>query len=173
MNGNSASAMSRLSSRDILVWKEFRSQCFSVKTAYQVALRIRQQQRVEHSGMMVDRGIWRKLWRLNVPPKMRMFVWRACLNILPTRDNLHRRKININPRCEICYKHLEFTAHLLWECPLEQNVWALCQGQLQKCSNVAEDIFMLFRRLVAKLSQQELERWAVTIWAICDRPKMN
>ena len=41
-----------------------------------------------------------------------------------------------------------------------------CRGQLQKCSNVAQDILMLFRRLVDKLSQQELERWAMMIWAM-------
>ena len=84
-----------------------------------------QQQRVKHFGMVVDYGIWRKLWSLNVPPKVWMFVWRACLNILSTQDNLHCRKININPRCEICCQHLESTAYLLWECPLAQNVWAL------------------------------------------------
>ena len=40
------------------------------------------------------------------------------------------------------------------------------RGKLQKCSNDAQDIFMLFRWLMDKLSQQELERWAVTVWAI-------
>ena len=117
--------LSRLSSRNKLVYKENRSQCFSVKTEYQVALQMGQQQRVKHFGMVVDYGIWRKLWSLNVPPKVRMFVWRACSNILSTQDNLHCRKININPRCEICCQYLESAAHLLWECPLAQNVWAL------------------------------------------------
>ena len=158
--------LSRLSSRDKLVWKENRSQSFSVKTAYQVALRMGQQQWVENSGLMAERQIWRKLWNLNVLPKVRMFVWRACSNVLLTRDNLHRRKINIDPRCEFCCEHLESAAHLLWECPFAQNVWALCRGKLQKCSNDAQDIFMLFRWLMDKLSQQELEGWAVTVWAI-------
>ena len=38
--------------------------------------------------------------------------------------------------------------------------------KLHKCSNDAQDIFMLFRWLMDKLSTQELERWAVTAWAI-------
>ena len=158
--------LSRLSSRDKLVWKENRSQSFSVETAYQVALCMGQQQRVEHSGLMAERKIWRKLWSLNVPPKVRMFVWRARSNVLQTQDNLYCRKINIDPRCEFCCEHLESAAHLLWECPFAQNVWALCRGKLQKCSNDAQDIFMLFRWLMDKLSQQELEGWAVTVWAI-------
>ena len=40
------------------------------------------------------------------------------------------------------------------------------RGKLQKCSNDAQDIFMLFRWLMDKLSQQELERWAVMAWEI-------
>ena len=40
------------------------------------------------------------------------------------------------------------------------------EDNFKKCSNVAQDILMLFRRLVDKLSQQELERWAMMIWAM-------
>ena len=156
----------RLSSRDVLVWKENNSQKFIVKSAYQVAQWMKEQSRVEHSGMVVDRGIWRRLWSVNVPPKVRMFVWRACSNILPTRDNLHRRKTKIDPQCEFCCQQLEFAAHLLWECPFARNVWALCWGKIQKCSNDAQDIFMLFRWFIDKLSQLELEIWAVIAWAI-------
>ena len=116
--------LSRLSSRDILVWKENRSQSFCVKTTYQVTLRMGQQQRVEHSGLVAECKIWRKLWSLNVPSKVQMFVWRACSNVLPTRDNLHRQKINIDPRYEFCCQHLESAAYLLWECPFALNVWA-------------------------------------------------
>ena len=80
--------LTRLYSRDRLVWKENRSQKFSVKSAYQVAQRMRELDQVEHSGMVADRGVWRQLWSLNVPSKVRMFVWRACSNILPTRDKI-------------------------------------------------------------------------------------
>ena len=111
-----------------LVWKENRSQSFFVKTAYQVALRMGQQQRVEHSGLIAERKIWRKLWTLNVPPKVRIFVWRACSNVLPTWDNLYRRKINIDPRCEFCCQHLGV------RCPLTlgMSFCTKCMGPLQR-----------------------------------------
>ena len=97
--------LSRSPSRDVLVWKENQAQTFSVKSAYQVAQRLREQSRIEHSGVVADQSIWRRLCRLNVPPKVRMFVWRACSNILPTRDNLHQQKINVEsvlPTNRIC-----------------------------------------------------------------------
>ena len=34
---------------------------------------------------------------MNVPPKVRNFVWRACTDILPTRTNLYRRRVTIDP----------------------------------------------------------------------------
>uniref|UniRef100_A0A7N2MMD7 Uncharacterized protein n=1 Tax=Quercus lobata TaxID=97700 RepID=A0A7N2MMD7_QUELO len=106
--------LSRLPSRDVLVWKENQAQTFSVKSAYQVAQRLREQSRIEHSGVVADQSIWRRLCRLNVPPK------------------------------------------------------ALYRGNLQKCPNEAQDIFMLLRCLLDKLPQQELERWVVTAWVIWD-----
>ena len=48
------------------------------------------------------------------------------------------------------------------------------QRKASKCSNDAQDIFMLFRWLMDKLSKQELERWTVTAWAIWNaRNKYN
>ena len=40
------------------------------------------------------------------------------------------------------------------------------QGKFPKCSNVTQDIFMLFRWLMDEHTQQELERWALMAWVI-------
>ena len=45
-----------------------------------------------------------------------IFVQRACLNILPTRDNLHRRKLKVEPRCEFCCQQPKNVSHVSWEC---------------------------------------------------------
>ena len=77
-----------------------------------------------------DKRLWHKMWKMDVPPKVRTFLWRACSEILPTRANLARRRLPIDPRCEI-YRHEEETVcHVLWECPLATNVWALVKGKL-------------------------------------------
>ena len=61
-----------------------------------------------------------------------------------------------------------------FRCPfaLEISFCTKCLGPLiakesfKKCSNVTQDIFMLFRWLMDKLTRQELERWAVMAWVI-------
>ena len=153
-------------SRDKLIWKENSAKLFTVKSAYQVALKLKEKNRVEHSRAVTDRALWKKIWTLKTPPKIKMFVWRACSNILPTRENLHGRKMKIDPQCEICCQKPESIGHLLWECPLVRNVWALCRGKIQKCSNAEQDFFALFRMMANRLTQMELDRWATISWAL-------
>ena len=50
---------------------------------------------------------------------------------------LKRLHYNQNSRCEICCQKSESVGHILWECPLARNVWAICQGKIQKCPNDA------------------------------------
>lgn len=113
---------------DVLVWKENKSRYFTVKSTYQVTCKLNEQTRVEHSAATSYRHIWSRIWKLNIPPKVRAFVWRTCSNIFPTRDNLHRKKLRIKPRCELCCQHHESIGHLLWECSFARNVWAICRG---------------------------------------------
>ena len=97
-----------------------------------------------------DRPIWKKLRAFNVPPKVRNFVWRACSSILPTRDNLSKKKLNVDPCCVIFYQQFEMTGHLLWECPLARNFWVLF-------SNHAQYFFLLFKQMIEKLDLKDLK----------------
>ena len=88
-------------------------QKFTIKLAYWVALDLQNKYLAEHSQARHDGSVWRKIWRLNVPPKVRTLLWRAYSNILPTRENLQRRKVQIDPKCEICLQHPKTTCHVL------------------------------------------------------------
>ncbi|KAL0001542.1 hypothetical protein SO802_015323 [Lithocarpus litseifolius] len=98
---NLATPLQQDGSLDTLIWKETKSGSFSVKSAYKVVIRMRDTIWVEHSSARKDGTFWRRLWRLNVSPKVRMFLWRACSNILPTRENLNKRRVQVDPMCEV------------------------------------------------------------------------
>ena len=55
---------------DVLVWKENKSQTFTLKSAYQVACKLKEATQVEHSTAASNRHIRSKMWKLNVPPKV-------------------------------------------------------------------------------------------------------
>ena len=137
-----------------------------MKTAYQVALRLSHLQSGEHSSASQDQRLRKKLWSQNVPPKFRTFMWRACCNVLPTKTNLARRKVQIDPKCSICGQQDETTQQILWECLFPCNVWALAWGKLQKSSFVTKKFFMLARCMVHRLGGKDLEMWAITSWSL-------
>jgi hypothetical protein len=46
--------------------------------------------------------LWKKIWSINSPRVVKMFLWNACSNILPTKENLYKRKIaNDPPICDL------------------------------------------------------------------------
>ena len=121
---------------------------------------------VEHSRAHEDKRLWNKIWRLRVPPKVQNFLWRACSDVLPTRANIARRRLPIDPSFAICGQAEESVCHALWECPLATNVWALVKGKLQKSSAVVQDFHSLARQMDDKLTGKEMEVWAMVAWSI-------
>lgn len=93
-------------------------------------------------------------------------MWQAVSNILPTQDNLYRRRVAVDSSCEFCRQHPKTEAHLLWECPFARNVWSLSRGRVQKCSKNALDFFQLFSLMQEKLTWEEMEQWCTTASAI-------
>jgi hypothetical protein len=69
------------------------------------------------STQMGSHDFWRRLWALPVPNMEKNFLWRACQNILPTRDNLHKRRIILDHLCPVCGLEVETGFHILWQCP--------------------------------------------------------
>ena len=61
---------------------------------------------------------------MQVPLKIRNFIWQACRNVLPTKQALMRRKIVADPICERCKLDVEDAKHALWLCPKLDVVWA-------------------------------------------------
>lgn len=107
-------------SRDNLCWVETKSKTFLVKSAYQVVLRLNRPPGGEHSMASQVRKLWKTLWTLHTPPKVRTFIWRACSNILPTRVNLLNQKVQIDPRYTICDLHDITTSHIHMGMPIFQ-----------------------------------------------------
>ncbi|GMY29521.1 putative ribonuclease h protein [Fagus crenata] len=160
-------SLHNLSSPDQVLWKATTNGQFTVKSAYSLA---QQQPGSEDFGSSSTaarlKGVWRKLWGLKVPGKVKHFLWRACQEALPTKFHLHKRHIIKEPHCVFCSQAEETTSHVLWACPFANSVWSLMGRQLQKCTISSEEFFLITSHIMTLLPKSELELWATTMWAL-------
>ncbi|OMP03957.1 hypothetical protein COLO4_10073 [Corchorus olitorius] len=80
-------------------------------------------QRNSTSSKPRDSKVWRKIWGLNVAPKIRNFLWKASKNINPTGENLVRRHHGRVSICQRCREEVETMEHILFFCPFAQATW--------------------------------------------------
>jgi len=57
--------------------------------------------------------LWKSLWKMKVTHTVKVFMWWACINALPTKANLFRRKIMEDLVCPICGLAAKTTGHIL------------------------------------------------------------
>ena len=77
-------------SPDRIAWAPTPSGIFTTGSTYKLIVSGAMNSFVGSSNLDNQRKFWRGLWQLRVPNKIKMFVWRAYNDALPTMDNLYR-----------------------------------------------------------------------------------
>lgn len=159
--------LSRRYISDTLFWTPNKSEEYTIRSSYQVARQLHKEAEwVESSHGVVGGVVWKSLWKLKAPNKIKVFGSRECHNILPTRVNLAQRRITNDNRCEMCKTEAETEIHALWSCGVARDVWAGCLARLQKCAGHQADMLQLMEVLFHRLSMDELEQFLVQAWFI-------
>jgi hypothetical protein len=103
--------------RDKLIWTGTKSGIFTVKSAYRLLI---QQSCGDSSsssnGIRSERDLWSAIWTAQVQPKIRLFIWRTCLDILPTKTKLFDKGLIHSVSCLWCEEEPETLSHVLWQC---------------------------------------------------------
>jgi hypothetical protein len=61
-------------------------------------------------------GSWKLNWKSWVPPRVKFFIWLACLDRCWTRERLARRGLPHATCCPLCDQSVETMAHILTGC---------------------------------------------------------
>ena len=111
---------------DKQVWALTNNGLFSVCSAYKLSMELRLDAQVgsESDGSHLRR-FWRSIWSYNIPHKIRHFAWRACIDVLPTKENLVKRKILSDSCCDECKLAEPTLGHLFWNCQRARDIWSL------------------------------------------------
>ncbi|KAJ1387751.1 Ribonuclease H-like superfamily [Sesbania bispinosa] len=67
--------------------------------------------------------IWSQVWRLQVPEKVRFFLWQCCHNALPTNMKRFSCKLSSSAACPRCSSSVESLIHCLRDCPHARELW--------------------------------------------------
>ena len=67
---------------------------------------------------------WSKIWKLQIPLKVRHLIWRACIGCLPTRIALRSRKVELTEICPLCNAEPEDTMHVFVKCQYARGIWS-------------------------------------------------
>ena len=95
--------VSTTSTSDRLVWAENKCGKFTVKSAYTLALEEQKKSNmVDCSNDMARRKLWKAIWKIHLPQKIKHFTWKANWDILASKENLAKRKITLDRVCELC-----------------------------------------------------------------------
>ncbi|KAA3476877.1 Zinc finger, CCHC-type [Gossypium australe] len=97
------------------------------------------------------REFYRKLWRSDIPGKIKIFIWKLSWNYLSTQVNLHCRKIAPNGVCLRCQNGEETMNHLFRDCLVSIAVWRELEGSFTCLCTASEFLVRTF---------------CITLWAI-------
>jgi hypothetical protein len=75
------------------------------------------------AGSSALNPVWKILWRLKIPSKIKKFIRRALHGILPLKCILSNRHIGTSSECPICATGPEDILHLLFSCPTAKDLW--------------------------------------------------
>ena len=146
-----------------MIWKGERSGNYSVKSAYRLCVT-----EIADNSHMHANGRWNLIWKLNVPPKIKNFLWRVCRGCFPTRARLNSRGVSCPLDCVHCNHNYEDSIHILIECPKavqvwrNANLWDIIDRVIHQDYNTSDLIFTLLQIL----SSGQCELMATIMWSL-------
>uniref|UniRef100_A0A803Q3L9 Reverse transcriptase zinc-binding domain-containing protein n=1 Tax=Cannabis sativa TaxID=3483 RepID=A0A803Q3L9_CANSA len=144
---------------DTWYWSKEVSGDYSVKSAYSLIQDLKVSPSSSNSS-----GLWRDVWSLKIPPKVKEMLWRTLSNCLPTRAQLIHRHVPIDSSCPRCNREAESIAHCIVGCNFVSACW--------RFSGLSHD--SIGNSSFGDWFQQQFQRWnngerqmgAMLCWAI-------
>lgn len=101
---------------DRIIWPLEENGRFSVKSCYRALSKDFREE---------DKVYWSSIWRLKIPPKVKVFFWQVCSECIPTKDLLVKRKVRCDNLCDLCNEEQESIWHLFVDCSYVKQIWNL------------------------------------------------
>ncbi|CAL1392116.1 unnamed protein product [Linum trigynum] len=149
--------------RDSLCWTGTENGDYTVKSRYDMELNIIGE---ELAGSVDDQELntgWNKLWKLNVPGKIKVFLWKVAHNIVPVGVKISKKSKRRGDECPNCGMK-ETLKHCLVNCSWVGRIWpktpVASLFQMADGLSCKEWIF----RVIKEAKEGEIERFSSLLW---------
>ncbi|KAH0922286.1 LOW QUALITY PROTEIN: hypothetical protein HID58_022304 [Brassica napus] len=138
---------------DILYWRHSTTGKYTVKSGYHIQMQLDDEdahpnQVLSLSSNQMQSQIVKKLWTLNIPPKIKIFWWKVLHNALPVATNFVRRVCRINADCQLCGEGLESLSHLLYDCRVTRDILDLACPEVSQSLRLNNDLLQVTQHII-------------------------
>lgn len=148
---------------DKLIWNFTTNGTYNVRFAYHCTM-----ENILNNHHLRVAGNWTRIRKLNIPPKIKHFLWRALRGCLPTRQRLILKGVQFPHDCCFCLNYMENewhifiacdTAHFFWQCADLLNI-------IEPLANSAEGFWELIFNLLDTQPDHTMNKISIILWAI-------
>ncbi|KAA3458643.1 reverse transcriptase [Gossypium australe] len=147
---------------DFLVWNGEPSGEFSVRSSYKL---LQSLDPTAYALQTIYRDSYKKLWRTDIPTKIKVFIWKTTWNYLATKVSMHARRLAANSSCPRCSGGEETLNHLFRVCPVSMAVWRVLSDINLAVYTQVEFVDWLTMLLISILLTK-CRTFCVALWAI-------
>lgn len=154
-----ATCVPQRSVNDRIAWTRSCDGFYSVKSGYQLW----HYQFVGNANVIQSKG-WSRIWRLQVPHKVKIFIWRFCRNNVPVRNRLKSKAVSVPILCPMCNSDVEHLLHIFFDCPFASNCWQVVGSQYDMLVVDSAPSWLLNKMESASLD--EMHKVCTVLWGI-------
>nr|POE97786.1 hypothetical protein CFP56_76133 [Quercus suber] len=119
-----------------------------------------------YSSSSRGKTLWKGIWNLQVPQKVKHLIWRAANEAIPTLLNLWKRRVVNFVCCPMCKSDTEDTTHAMWGCNFLAEIWNSHDG-LKKIVRFNFCVFSdLLEVVFHRQSSVDVDVLAMMFWLI-------
>ncbi|KAL8158345.1 hypothetical protein AgCh_002874 [Apium graveolens] len=107
---------------------------------------------------------WKKLWKIDVPHKIKILLWRICRNNVHVRNLLKGKGVRTTIMCHMCGVDVEHLLHVFLDCSYAKQCWGLLNAEFD--SSLVESAPRWLLERLAMESQEVLVQTASILWDI-------
>ncbi|MCH82487.1 RNA-directed DNA polymerase (Reverse transcriptase), partial [Trifolium medium] len=132
---------------DRMVWRFNNKGIYTVKSAYRYAM----ETLVDNEEYRAP-GNWLDMWKLKIPQRVKIFLWRMLMGCLPTRVRLQSKGVDCSENCPHCENNFENEWHLFIGCHKAKLVWEgaglwnMIENLTQNALSFNDLIFSVFKQ---------------------------